>query len=562
LHAPYRGAFTRPRRPADQAARAATVLVVSTFGLGLNYWAWTLIGPLGLEPDTYFGLDPRQWALLGAVTAVAGSLAATPVGMAADHFRAPVVLALVTTAAAVSVLALATVGSAPVLVLVAVLAGIGGTALTAGTVVVARACPPSWRGMALSVFSAGMVLAAATATATRSFWAVDLHGGLLTLAASLLGYALLTALLTGVTPATGRPAGARLREALSIVRTPAVGHLVSWYSAATCAMVSFDLYLPTYLHSAFGTSLTHAAGYAAACFGISAVSRPFGGWWCRRRDAAPLLTVCFSTIGASLVAFGFVPDSPMLFGAACVGVAVGSGLIAGTVFAVLGRTAPVNHIGTITGLVSTGAGLLGVLPPLLLTGTGAAGRFHPVVMTVLACVALAAARRVHVRRAWIAAAAAFPSPVTVGSMNGTTVVAVSAAQVGPFLADVVSALAALARTQEVVIAYAVADHHRDGYALVSALRSQLPRHTVLGLPTADPPHHDEVDILAEMVETGALPIALLPGSRPDISAITLARDLRANQAVHLSVNRFGSLASADTPATQVARLPTVIAKGR
>jgi NNP family nitrate/nitrite transporter-like MFS transporter len=547
----------RPERRA--AACTAAGLAITGIGLALNYWAWTLVGPLGLEPNTHFGLDQRQWALLGALTVVAGSLAAAPVGMAADRFRAPVVLAVVSTLAAVSVLALAAVGSSSALIVVAALAGVGGTALTAGAVVVVRICPPGWRPMALSVFSGGMGLATAAATATRPSWAVDLHGSLLILAASLLGYAVLAASLTRLGTPPDSAAYADVRETLVVVRTPAIGYLIAWYATAMCVMVTFDLYLPTFLHGTYHLPLTRAAGYAALCFGISTVSAPLGAWWCRRRQAASLLTGCFTIVGGALVALGLVPTSPVLFGGACVGLAVSAGLIAGTVFTLLGHTAPMSHFGAVTGLISGAAGLLGVLPPLLLTALPVPGHSYPVLMTALAGIALAAARRIYVRRSWVAAAAAFPAPVAASETIGTTVVAVSAAQIGRYLPTVVSALAALARNDELAIAYAVTDS-RDGYALVSALRSQLPRHTVLALATADPPRRDEVDTLVDMLQTGTLPVALLHGSQPDISAITLARDLRADQAVHLFVDHVGVVrsATADPRELHLARLPRAL----
>src|SRR4051812_12028181 len=89
--------------------RPEVSLVIAATGYGLNYWAWLLVGPLGPRLGNQYGLNWHQWALLGVAAIAVGSLARVPAGVLADRFGARLVMPVVSVAAAVAVLALATV---------------------------------------------------------------------------------------------------------------------------------------------------------------------------------------------------------------------------------------------------------------------------------------------------------------------------------------------------------------------------------------------------------------------------------------------------------------------
>ena len=109
------------------SGRPVVALVIAAAGYGLNYWAWTLVGPLGPELADRFGLGASSWVLLGVVAALVGSLARIPAGVLADRFGARLVLPAVSAGAAVAVLGLAAADSVPALVA----AGVAGAAFPA-----------------------------------------------------------------------------------------------------------------------------------------------------------------------------------------------------------------------------------------------------------------------------------------------------------------------------------------------------------------------------------------------------------------------------------------------
>jgi len=116
------------------------------------------------------------------------------------------------------------------------------------------------------------------------------------------------------------------------------------------------------------------------------------------------------------------------------------------------------------------------------------------------------------------------------------VVAVSARAAGPHITEVVRALSALASNDELTIAYATTDGH-DGNDLVAALREQLPGHTVVAVVTAAPPHPHEQDLIADLLNSGTLPVAVLPDADPAPSALALAACLGADQVLSVTAQQ-------------------------
>jgi hypothetical protein len=288
------------------------------------------------------------------------------------------------------------------------------------------------------------------------------------------------------------------------------------------------------------------------------MSCPLGSWWCRRWQPVTLLVACHATIAVVLFTLAFPSPSivvPMLL----LGIlAVSLGGVGGVALSVLGGSVPVGRAGTALGVVCAAAGLLGLLPPLLLTSVDRLDGSYAIALTLLAIAALAAAVRLHRRRRWISAAATFPAVAVPESGIATTVVAVSARAVGTHIAEVVRALSALAGNDELTIAYATTTGH-DGSDLVAALRAQLPGHTVLAVVIAAPPHPQEQDLIADLLNGGAVPVAVLPDVDPAPSALALAAHLDADQVLSVTAQqtlRLGtpvrSLAGRDT-AGDVAR---------
>ncbi|GAB1639751.1 MFS transporter [Krasilnikovia sp. MM14-A1259] len=535
--------------------RPLLVLAVATIGLGLDYLAWTLLGPLGLSLSGMGGLGEVGGPVwFGAVVAAAGLLAGVPAGVWADRFGAGRVVAALSAGSAVAVLGLAAVHTMSEWVAVGVLTAVAGTTFGAGGAAVLQMYAARRRGLALGMYGAGTALASAVAVITRPVFAIDGDERLLGLAILLGCYALLA---RAVLPNRPDPAARRVRprsEIGTLLRTPAIKHLSAWYAVSFGGTVAFDLYLPRYLHHGYGLTIGTASVFAGVCFGLTALSCPLGSWWCRRRQPVTLLVACHAAIAVVLFMLAFPPPSiavPMLL----LGIlAVSLGGIGGVALSLLGGSVPVGRAAATLAVVCAVAGLLGLLPPLLLASVDRLDGSYAIALTLLAVAALAAAVRLHRRRRWISAAANFPAIATPGLGTATTVVAVSARDIGSHITEVVRALSSLAGNDELTIAYATTTGH-DGGDLVAALREQLPGHSVLAVVTAAPPHPHEQDLIADLLNSGAVPVAVLPDADPAPSALALAAYLDADQVLSVTAQqtlRLGtpvrSLSGGGTPA--------------
>jgi MFS transporter, NNP family, nitrate/nitrite transporter len=524
--------------------RPEVSLVIAAMGYGLNYWAWLLVGPLGPRLGNQYGLNWHQWALLGVAAIAVGSLVRIPAGVLADRHGARLVMPAVSIAAAVAVLALATVDSLAALIAVTCVTGIAGGAFSAGAAAVTRAFSPGQRGFALSVFGAGMGLALAAAIASRPVLTINQHSGLLLLATALLGHAALAATLLrdGPQPALRGTSGRQM--ALAALKLPATKHLAAWYAVSFGGVAAFALYLPYYLHRAYGVSSPEATLYAAACVAVVGAGRPVGGFLADRYPPERVLSSCFAAAGGLLVVVAFHPPLTPAALPALLGVAVSLGAGAGVVLALIGRTAPAERAGTITGVIGAIGSGVGLLPPLVLTAASDLHGDDAIGLTLLAGAAFAAAALLHLRRSWIGAAATFPAPAIPDDGAVTTVIALSAPQIRLRLGEVTATLAALAVKQELVIIYADPETPPGGcagYPLVAGLRHHLPHHTILAMTTAAPPHPHEVAAIADMLDIGAVTVALVTSANPDPSALLLASQIGADQVLHLASDRVEGL---------------------
>src|ERR671936_483887 len=100
-------------RPAVPLPRPALTVAVATLGFGVTFWVWALLAGFGPGLTHRFGLGPLEQGLLVGVPVAAGALGRFPVGVLTDRYGARVMLPAVSTAAAVSVAAVAFVTSVP-----------------------------------------------------------------------------------------------------------------------------------------------------------------------------------------------------------------------------------------------------------------------------------------------------------------------------------------------------------------------------------------------------------------------------------------------------------------
>lgn len=382
-------------QPAAQPVRRTTAsvqLAVATLGFLINFWAWALLGPLGPGIKERLGLSFAAQSLLVAVPVVVGSLGRVPIGALTDRYGARVVFPLVTVATIVPVLTLTSVSSYAALIVTGFFLGIGGTAFAVGVPHVSAWYPPARRGFALGVFGVGMGgTAIANFTTVRLADAYGDRAPFLLVAAILAGYAVLAFLLLRDVPGHARPTGSAWRRLASVGRLTVTWQLCFLYAVGFGGFVAFSVYLPAYLRTTYELSPADGALRTAGFVVLAVAARPLGGWLSDRLHPVPVLVWCFSLVAALAVVQAFEPPLMPVATVALLGMAALLGAASGAVFALVGKVAPAEQVGAVTGLVGAAGGLGGFVPPLIMGWVYGVQGSYAIGLMLLSDVALAAA---------------------------------------------------------------------------------------------------------------------------------------------------------------------------
>jgi NNP family nitrate/nitrite transporter-like MFS transporter len=379
---------------ADVGARpgATRNLVLATIGFTVNFWAWALLGPLGPGVKERLGLSFAAQSLLVAVPVVVGSLGRVPVGALTDRYGSRIMFPIVSIAAIVPVLTLTVVSSYPALVVTGFFLGIGGTAFAVGVPLVSGWYPTARKGFAIGVFGVGM-----GGTAIANFTTVrlaDTYGEdtpFLLVAAILAAYAVVAFLLVRDAPDRRPPAGAALARTAEVGRMTVTWQLCFLYAVGFGGFVAFSVYLPAYLRTAYGLDASDAALRTAGFVVIAVVARPLGGWLSDQVHPVPVLVSCFSGVALFAVIQAFQPPLMPAATIAFLSIAALLGAASGAVFALVGKVAPADKVGTVTGVVGAAGGLGGFIPPLIMGWVYGVEHSYAIGLMLLSDVALAAA---------------------------------------------------------------------------------------------------------------------------------------------------------------------------
>lgn len=378
-------------------------LILATLGFTVNFWAWALLGPLGPGVKERLGLSFAAQSLLVAVPVVVGSIGRIPVGALTDRYGARVMFPVVSVATIVPVLTLAFVSSYPALIVTGFFLGIGGTAFAVGVPLVSGWYPPARRGFAIGVFGAGM-----GGTAIANFTTVrlaDTYGEntpFLLVAGILAGYAVVAVLLIRDAPDRQRPAGSAWARTADVGRLPVTWQLCFLYAVGFGGFVAFSVYLPAYLRTAYDLSASDAALRTAGFVVLAVVARPTGGWLSDRFHPVPVLVWCFTGTALFAVVQAFQPVLVPVATVAFLGMAALLGAASGAVFALVGKVAPADKVGTVTGVVGAAGGLGGFVPPLIMGWVYGVEDSYSIGLMLLSDVALAAAVYTAVRMSGLA----------------------------------------------------------------------------------------------------------------------------------------------------------------
>ncbi|WP_374121225.1 MFS transporter [Streptomyces sp. RS2] len=349
--------------------RAWPMLALATAGFAVNFWAWALLSPLGPRFKESLGLTSFEQSLLVAVPVVVGSLGRIPVGALTDRYGGRVMFPLVSAATVVPVLYVGLAGHSSLAALLAggFLLGIGGTSFAVGVPFVNAWFPPERRGLAIGVFGTGMGGTAISALSTVRL--VDAYGTaapFLITAAVLAVYAVAAALLLRDAPGRAVPTEPLARRLASTLRLGTTWQASALYAVAFGGYVAFSVYLPTYLKTGYGLTQSDAANRMAGFVLLAVAMRPVGGWLSDRVGPVRVVTGTLAVVLAAALVQSSTPALTPVGTAAFLSLAAALGAGSGAVFALVALLAPVNRLGSVTGVVGAAGGLGGFVPPLVM----------------------------------------------------------------------------------------------------------------------------------------------------------------------------------------------------
>ena len=357
---------------APTGAQRTTALVMATLGFAVNFWAWSLLSPLG--PIFVAEGIATDASLLVAIPVLVGSLGRIVVGALTDRFGGRLMMPTVSLITIIPVLFIGFVGQYNYLTLLVggFFLGVGGTSFAIGVPYVNSWFPKERRGTATGIYGIGMGgTAIAAFTTVPLFEQGDLVPFIVT-AAALLLYALAALLWMKNHPAW-RPSEQNIgRQMAAVMKLPFTWQACYLYALSFGGYVAFSVYLPTYLMNAYSLEAGDAALRMAGFVVAAVIMRPVGGILSDK--IGPIITLLGSYVIVLLCALSLA-TSPRLEGLGTVAfllMAIGLGLGAGAVFALVAQVSEPSQVGSITGFVGAAGGLGGFVPPLLLGGLWAA----------------------------------------------------------------------------------------------------------------------------------------------------------------------------------------------
>lgn len=370
-------------------------LALALWAFAITFWAWNLIGPLGVRYSEALSLSATHKALLVATPVLVGSVGRIVTGALTDRFGGRIMFTALTAVTVIPVLLVAWAGSInsyPLLLAFGFLLGIAGTTFAVGIPFVNAWYDVSRRGFATGLFGAGMGGTALSSFFTprlvRAFGYVPTH---VMMAVALLVTAAVVWFAMREAPQWRPNTSPVLPKLAAALRLPVTWQLSFLYAVTFGGFVAFSTYLPTYLSDVYEFDLT-GAGTRTAGFAIAAVlARPVGGVLSDRIGPSRVVAISLAGTAVLAVVAAWRPAPEVPAGAAFVGMALALGLGTGGVFAWVAQRAPAERVGTVTGLVGAAGGLGGYFPPLVMGATyDAVTRSYTVGLVLLCATAVLA----------------------------------------------------------------------------------------------------------------------------------------------------------------------------
>lgn len=342
-------------------------LLLAMLALIVNFWAWSLLSPLGTQYANELSLDPFKLSLLLAVPVVIGSLGRIIFGMLTDKIGGRAAFVIISILTSLPVFGLALVDSYDQLLMVAVLLGTGGASFVIGIPYLSGWFLPKRRGLVLGLYSMGNAGTALSGFLTPRL--ADNIGRDQTFI--LVGILLLIMAILFMTAGKNAPGWkpskgssfARLKQAVTF---PVTLNMSVVYAVSFGAFVAFGVYLPVLLSVAYGLPVVDAASRAAGFILLATIARPVGGWLSDKLGGRRVIKVSLMIVVILAAFVAFQPTLALQTTIAYLSLAFVLGCASGSVFALVGKLTHPAIMGSVTGLVGAAGGLGGFLPPLIL----------------------------------------------------------------------------------------------------------------------------------------------------------------------------------------------------
>ena len=352
----------------------------------MNFWAWSLLSPLG--PVVVERGLTEDAALIVAIPVLVGSLGRILVGGLTDRFGGHLMFPLVSLLTVIPVLFLGFVGqyALPSALVGGFFLGIAGTTFAIGVPFVNSWFPPAKRGMATGLYGAGMVGTAISAFTTVPL--VDAMGDqapFVLTAVVLVIYAVVAWLFMHDAPGWEPSKRSIVAQSLAAMRQRVAWQACYLYALSFGGYVAFAVFLPTMLQNWYGLTATDASFRMAGFVIVAVVMRPLGGVLSDRLGAPRTLLISYTAVALAAVALTFQPALMPIGTIAFIVMAAGLGLGSGAVFALVAQATEPALVGSVTGFVGAAGGLGGFVPPLVMAAIHAEqGTYAPGIAMLLA----------------------------------------------------------------------------------------------------------------------------------------------------------------------------------
>lgn len=342
-------------------------LLLATLALIVNFWAWSLLSPIGTQYASELTLDPFQLSLLLAVPIIIGSLGRIPLGMLTDKIGGKAAFTIVSLLTSLPVFALAMFDSYSSLLAVAVLLGVGGASFVIGVPYISAWFEPKRRGLVIGLYSLGNAGTAISGFLTpRLVEIIGRDQTFIIIGTLLMVMATLFMTLGKNSPSWKPSRGSSIARLKKAILFPVTLNMSIIYAITFGAIVAFGVYLPVILKEAYDIPLIDAASRAAGFILLATLAKPVGGWLSDKIGGRHVIKL--SLLAISILA-GFVAFQPTLAiqtTIAYLSLAFMLGAASGAVFAQVSKLTPPDIMGSVTGIVGAAGGLGGFLPPLIL----------------------------------------------------------------------------------------------------------------------------------------------------------------------------------------------------